>query len=95
MSDHSLQTQETRSDSFQYRGNMALLIILLIFFLPFGVLLLLKNGTILKDTSRISLHYKGSWGWVFFWTVFFFPIAILLLAFNGSSIVHTKIPAKS
>ena len=73
-----------------YSGNIFFLILFLIIWLPVGILLLMKNGSIAKESSRFYLNYHGKWGWLFFWGVLFFPISILLLLIKGVDVIEEE-----
>ncbi len=69
---------------------MFFLILFLIIWLPVGILLLMKNGAIVKENSRFYLSYHGKWGWLLFWGVLFFPVSILLLLIKGVDVVEEE-----
>lgn len=76
------------SSPIQYRGNLFFLILFLIIWLPLGILLLLKHGSIASQTSRFYCQYHGSWNWLFFWGLLFFPIAVLLFLLKGVDVIE-------
>lgn len=73
-----------------YTGNLFFLILFLIIWLPVGILLLMKNASFAKDSSRFYLHYHGSWGWLFFWGIVFFPIAVILFLIKGFDVIEEE-----
>jgi len=79
------------SSPLRYDGNLFFLILCMIFWLPVGILLLIKNGSIITQRGTFVCLYHGSWGWLMFWGVLFFPIAILLFLIKGTDIVEEVI----
>jgi hypothetical protein len=76
---------------FYYSGNIILLAICCIIWLPFGLLLFMKNVRMTKEDNIIYyIDYKGSFGWLVFWSFIFFPIAIFLLLINGADVVKDQ-----
>ena len=73
-----------------YSGNLFFLILFLIIWLPVGILLLMKNGAIIKENSRLYLNYHGKWGWLLFWGILFFPVSILLLLIKGVDVIEEE-----
>jgi len=73
-----------------YSGNLFFLVFFLIIWLPVGILLLVKNGSIARGKSRVYLSYRGKWGWLFFWGVLFFPISVLLLLIKGVDVIEEE-----
>src|SRR5262245_17563940 len=69
---------------FRYSGNLIIFIILLIIWLPLGLILWMKNGSFVKENSKFYINYHGSYFWLFFWAIIFFPISIILLLVNGA-----------
>ena len=58
------------SSPIKYEGNLFFLIIFLILWLPLGILLLIKHGSITTQKGRVVCFYHGSWGWLFFWGLY-------------------------
>lgn len=71
-----------------YNGNVFFLILFLIIWLPVGILLLMRNGAIVRENARFYLSYHGKWGWLFFWGILFFPVAVLLLLIKGVDVIE-------
>lgn len=67
----------------RYDGNLFVLILFLIIWLPLGLILWMKNGSFIKGNSKFFITYHGRYFWLFFWSIIFFPIAIALLFING------------
>jgi hypothetical protein len=73
-----------------YRGNLFWLIVFLILLLPLGLVLLLRNGYIVRGNSILYVRYAGKWGWLFFWSIFFFPVTLLLFIFKGTEVIEEE-----
>ena len=71
-----------------YTGNMILFVLCIIFFLPLGVVLAIKNMKIIRKDMFLSLSYRGSYGWLFFWAILFFPVALLMLLLKGVDVIE-------
>src|SRR4051812_28979328 len=71
-----------------YTGNLIILVLGLIIWLPLGLILLIKNGRFLKGDSIFLIAYRGNYVWLFFWSIVFFPIAILLFLIKGADWVE-------
>lgn len=78
------------SSPIQYGGNLFFLILFLIIWLPVGLLLLIRNVCISKNSSKFYITYQGSWGWLFFWGILFFPISILFICIKGVNLVEEE-----
>lgn len=76
---------------FKYKKNLFWGLFFLIFWLPLGVILCIKNGCLIKENVSLYFQYRGSWGWVYFWSIVFFPIAIILLFFQGLDVMEETI----
>ena len=66
----------------QYTGNMILFVLCVIFFLPIGVILAIKNMRVMRKDTYLALFYCGSYGWLIFWALLCFPIALIMLLFK-------------
>ncbi len=73
---------------FQYRGNLAILILFLLIWIPIGFTLLVLNSSWKQDHSTFYLRYEGSRGWLLFWALCCFPIAILLGFLKGMTLIE-------
>ena len=82
--------QTKTTSSFQYTGNIVILILCFLLFFPVALVLMLKNLRMLRGKKYAACSYRGSYGWLIFWTIFFFPIAIILLIINGIDMVEGK-----
>lgn len=72
----------------RYDGNLFILILFLFIWPPLGLILWMKNGSFIKENSRVSVDYHGHYFWLFFWSIVFFPLAIALLFINGADWVE-------
>lgn len=76
------------SSPIRYNGNLFLIILALVVWLPLGIVMLLENGYLLQGNSRSSLQYHGSWSWLYFWSLVLFPVVLLLLLLKGVTLVQ-------
>ncbi len=89
MMQENQKTRKTRiSYPLRYEGNLFILIVLLIIWPPLGLILWVKNGSLIKAHSRFFIDYHGHYFWLFFWAILFFPIAIVLFLLNGADWVE-------
>lgn len=72
----------------QYTGNVILFVLCVMFFLPLGVVLAIKNMRVMRKGTYLSLSYRGSYGWLIFWAIFFFPITLLMLLLKGVDVIE-------
>jgi len=79
---------DVKNYTIKYCGSIFWVVVLLIFFLPAGILLLASGIRIKKENEFWGLSYNGSMGWLIFWTILFFPVAIILAIINGSDMVR-------
>ena len=79
--------QELKKYPIKYYGSIFWLIVILILYLPAGILLLASGIRIRRDNEYHGLKYKGHIGWLIFWTIVFFPIAIILAFVKGVDMV--------
>ncbi len=73
---------------FQYRGNLFILVLFLLIWVPLGFTLLTLNSSWAKHSSRFYLRYEGSRGWLLFWALCCFPIAIVLGLLKGVTLIE-------
>tara|TARA_R110002124_G_scaffold161035_7_gene328316 strand:- start:2565 stop:2834 length:270 start_codon:yes stop_codon:yes gene_type:complete len=79
--------QKIKKYPVKYHGNIFWLIVILILFLPVGILLLASGIRPQINNEYYGLKYKGNLGWLIFWTIIFFPIAIILAFIKGVDII--------
>lgn len=81
------------SSPIRYDGNLFFLIFFLFLWLPIGILLLLKYGSLVTGTSKFYVVYHGKWRWLFLWAIIFFPISIALFLIKGAEVIE-EVPAE-